>query len=111
MHGDCYSYPNSRPCVLIEESRTVVTRILLPSGSSGGFGAVFGTVRGSDGARVAIKVMLPRLAVEKAAVEKFLREMKVTAKLQHSNTVRLLNMGQESGIFYFVMEYCDGGSV
>ncbi len=77
----------------------------------GGFGAVFGAVREKDGARVAIKVMLPRVAAEKAAVAQFLREMEVTAKLQHPNIVRLFDMGQEGGIFYFVMEYCSGGSV
>ena len=77
----------------------------------GGYGAVFGAVRESDGKRVAIKVMLPRVAVEKAAVAQFLREMEVTAKLQHPNIVRIFDMGQEGGIFYFVMEYCSGGSV
>ncbi len=77
----------------------------------GGFGAVFGAVRESDGTRVAIKVMLPRVAAEKAAVAQFLREMEVTAKLQHPNIVRVFDMGQEGGVFYFVMEYCSGGSL
>jgi hypothetical protein len=77
----------------------------------GGYGAVFGAVREKDGAQVAIKVMLPRIAVEKTAVAQFLREMEVTSKLQHPNIVRVFDMGQEGGVFYFVMEYCSGGSV
>ncbi len=100
-----------------EESGKAKPRLQLPGYhievelGRGGFGAVFGAVREKDGARVAIKVMLPRVAAEKAAVAQFLREMEVTAKLQHPNIVRVFDMGQEGGIFYFVMEYCSGGSV
>lgn len=77
----------------------------------GGFGAVYSAVREQDGARVALKVLLPRVAAQKKAVEQFLREMDVTAKLNHPNIVRILDMGQEGGIFFFAMEFCEGGSV
>jgi eukaryotic-like serine/threonine-protein kinase len=77
----------------------------------GGFGAVFRARRGSDGAVVAIKVLLPRVAVQPAEIEKFLREMSVTAQLRHPNIVKLFDQGHSDGIPWFIMEYCDGGSV
>lgn len=77
----------------------------------GGFGAVFRARRESDGMVVAIKVLLPRVAVQPTEIDKFLREMSVTAQLRHPNIVKLFDQGHCEGIPWFIMEYCDGGSV
>jgi len=77
----------------------------------GGFGVVFRARRLSDGVPVAIKVLLPRVAVRPAEMEKFLREMTITAQLRHPNIVKLYDQGHCEGIPYFIMEYCDGGSL
>ncbi|MFZ3374269.1 MAG: FHA domain-containing serine/threonine-protein kinase [Chthoniobacterales bacterium] len=76
----------------------------------GGFGAVYRARRTGDGKIVAIKVMLSRVDADDAAVEKFKREVAVTAKLQHPNIVRVQESGASGAVFYFVMEFCDGGS-
>ena len=44
------------------------------------------------------------------AIGKFKREVAVTAKLQHPNIVRVLESGASGAVFYFIMEFCDGGS-
>lgn len=77
----------------------------------GGFGVVFRARRLSDGVSVAIKVLLPRVAVKPVEMEKFLREMTITAQLRHPNIVKLYDQGHCEGIPYFIMEYCDGGSL
>jgi pSer/pThr/pTyr-binding forkhead associated (FHA) protein len=77
----------------------------------GGFGAVFRAHRESDGMVVAIKVLLPRVAVQPAEIDKFLREMSVTAQLRHPNIVKLFDQGHCGGMPWFIMEYCEGGSV
>lgn len=77
----------------------------------GGYGAVFRAKRQSDGQTVAIKVLLPRVAVQPAEIEKFLRETSVTAQLRHPNLIKLFDQGHLDGLPYFIMEYCDGGSV
>jgi len=77
----------------------------------GGFGVVFKALRKADGKPVAIKVLLPRVAVQPSEIERFLREMAVTAQLSHPNIVNLLDQGHSEGIPWFVMEYCDGGSL
>jgi hypothetical protein len=76
----------------------------------GGFGAVYRARRADDGRIVAVKVMLSRVDADDAAIEKFKREVAVTAKLQHPNIVRVQESGASGAVFYFVMEFCDGGS-
>lgn len=77
----------------------------------GGFGVVFRARRIADDVIVAIKVLLPRVAVKPVEVEKFLREMTITAQLRHPNIVKLYDQGHCEGIPYFIMEYCEGGSL
>ena len=76
----------------------------------GGFGAVY-RARRADGTVVAVKVMLSRVDADDEAVAKFKRETAITAKLDHPNIVRVLESGASGAVFYFIMEFCDGGSV
>lgn len=76
----------------------------------GGFGAVY-RARRADGTIVAVKVMLARVDADDEAIAKFKREAAITAKLDHPKIVRVLDSGASDAAFYFVMEFCDGGSV
>jgi eukaryotic-like serine/threonine-protein kinase len=77
----------------------------------GGCGAVYLATAKSGGDPVAVKLMLSRANAETRAIEQFKREMQVIAGLQHPNIVRFLDSGSDRGTFFFVMEYCDGGSL
>jgi serine/threonine protein kinase len=55
--------------------------------------------------------MLPRVAADERAVQRFLREMANTRLLNHPNVVRVEATGYARGTFFLVLEYCDGGSV
>ena len=77
----------------------------------GGFGAVYLAEREADGHPVAIKVMLSRVAVDEKARLQFAQEVKLLEKLRHGNIVSLISSGSAGGAFYFVMEYCAGGSL
>ncbi|MCY2932250.1 MAG: protein kinase [Planctomycetota bacterium] len=57
---------------------------------------------------VAIKV-LPRLLSENQDyVERFYKEGKAAAKLNHPNIVQAIDVGEAGGYHYFVMEYVEG---
>ena len=43
--------------------------------------------------------------------EKFLKEARNIAKLNHPNIVRIIDVFEENGTAYYVMEYAEGGSV
>lgn len=78
----------------------------------GGCGAVYlaKPLQGGAG-KVAVKIMLSRAQADTRAVDQFKREMAVIAKLKHPHIVRFLDSGSDEGTFFFVMEYCDGGSL
>ncbi|MBN1488204.1 MAG: protein kinase [Anaerolineae bacterium] len=57
---------------------------------------------------VAIKVLAPHLVWQKDFVDRFLREARSAARLRHPNIVTIFDVGQESGWYYFVMEYLEG---
>ena len=43
--------------------------------------------------------------------EKFLKEARNIAKLNHPNIVRIIDVFEENGTAYYVMEYCENGSL
>jgi serine/threonine protein kinase len=56
-------------------------------------------------------VMLSQVAVDKSNLEQFLREIRNVASLKHPNIVQIFDFGSTEGIFYFAMEWCEGGGV
>lgn len=77
----------------------------------GGFGEVFLARHEKSGDLVAIKVMLPAVAADEVAVKRFQREIESTKILNHPHIVSLIEYGYFEGMFYFAMEYCEGGSL
>jgi serine/threonine-protein kinase len=61
--------------------------------------------------RVAIKVLHPNLAGDAGFVERFRREARAAANLNHPNIVAVHDWGAVDGIYYMVMEYVPGRSV
>jgi pSer/pThr/pTyr-binding forkhead associated (FHA) protein len=77
----------------------------------GGMGAVYAAVRVQDEFPVAIKVMVPKIAATERARLRFLREIDILRDLSHPNIVTLLESGVAGKAFYFVVEFCNGGSL
>ncbi|MCY7275750.1 MAG: serine/threonine-protein kinase [Phormidesmis sp. CAN_BIN44] len=77
----------------------------------GGFGAVYLAHHQQTGTDVALKVMLPKIASDQHAKQMFLREVENTKALQHRNVVKVLDSGCSDDIFFFTLEYCEGGSI
>lgn len=77
----------------------------------GGFGEVYLALNQQNGEWVALKVMLPKIAANQRAIDKFLREMANTKALNHPHVVKLRDYSYSDGTFFFTLEYCEGGSV
>ena len=77
----------------------------------GGMATVYlGRVTGSAGFEklVAVKIIHPHLAAEPEFVEMFLEEARIAAKIQSPHVAGILDLGQDDGLHFMVMEYIDG---
>ncbi|MGA2496165.1 MAG: protein kinase [Tepidisphaeraceae bacterium] len=81
--------------------------ILEPLGH-GGMGAVYKARQKQLDRLVAVKILPPHISADPSFAERFAREAKALAKLNHPNVVTLYEFGQADGLFYFLMEYVDG---
>ncbi len=74
----------------------------------GGMGSVMLARSVRDGRAVAIKTLLPEVAVSEQSLKRFMREIEVAAALQHPNVVSYIEHGTHNGIVYLVSEYVSG---
>ena len=74
----------------------------------GGMGAVYRARQKSLDRVVAVKILPPGIGQDPAFAERFAREARAMAKLNHPGVVTLYEFGQAEGQFYFLMEFVDG---
>jgi serine/threonine-protein kinase len=74
----------------------------------GGMATVYRAVDTRLDRVVALKVMHPSLAGDRAFVERFIREAKSVARLDHPNIVGVLDQGADGAYVFLAMEYVAG---
>ena len=74
----------------------------------GGMGFVFKARQPKLDRFVALKILPQSLAADPAFAERFIREGRLLARLNHPNIVTVHDFGQASGFFYLLMEFVDG---
>jgi eukaryotic-like serine/threonine-protein kinase len=78
--------------------------------AGGGMSRVFVATDTRLGRRVVVKVLSPDL-VASVSAERFEREIKLAARLQHPHIVPLLSAGDMGGIPYYTMPFVEGASL
>ena len=74
----------------------------------GGMGTVYLASRQADRQAVAIKILAPFMAEDKAVLARFTREVRAASRVRNPNVIRVLGSSEESGVHYSVMEFVDG---
>ncbi|MBV9960357.1 MAG: protein kinase, partial [Acidobacteria bacterium] len=74
----------------------------------GGMGCVMLAREQTTGRAVAIKTLLPEVAVSDQALRRFMREMDVAAALQHPHIVSFIDRGTHNGVVYLITEFVEG---
>ena len=75
---------------------------------TGGMGQVFLCEHKLMRRRVAVKVLPTAKAEQEASLERFYREGRAVASLDHPNLVRAFDIDQEEALHFLVMEFIDG---
>ena len=74
----------------------------------GGMGTVFEARQVRLNQRIALKVLFPRLAKDPRLTDRFLREARTLARLDHQHLVHAIDAGQDGEYFYLAMELIEG---
>jgi tRNA A-37 threonylcarbamoyl transferase component Bud32 len=78
--------------------------------SGGGMSRIFAATETAFGRSVVVKVLPPDL-VNTVSMERFRREIRLSASLQHPNIVPVLTTGESSGVPYYTMPLVAGNSL
>jgi serine/threonine protein kinase len=60
---------------------------------------------------VALKLLAPELSDDPAFQERFIRESRLAAGLDHPNVIPIYEAGEENGVFYIAMRYVPGSNL
>lgn len=74
----------------------------------GGMGRVFLARQLSMDRPVALKILPTAMAADPEVVERFISEVRLSAKLDHPNLVTAYEAGQDEGVLFFAMAYVNG---
>src|SRR5262249_32796350 len=79
--------------------------------ATGGMGTVYLCEHQFMRRRAAVKVLPAAKAADPASLERFYREARAVAALDHPNIVRAYDVDKDDGLNYLVMEYVNGSSL
>ncbi len=78
---------------------------------AGGMAEVYLALDHRLGRQVAVKVLYPAYAADPAFVERFRREARAAAALNHPHIAAVYDWGSDGDTYYMVMEYVPGGNL
>jgi serine/threonine protein kinase/Flp pilus assembly protein TadD len=91
----------------IAGSKYQIVRML----GEGGMGTVYQARQIAMDRMVALKLIRREVVTSPSMVARFHKEMLVTAKVEHPNTIRVYDFGEHEGQLYLAMEFLNGPSL
>ncbi len=111
QHAPRPAAPPSPPAAKAAKPTVLGDFRLLAKLGAGGMGTVYKALQISLDRPAALKVLSRDLAAKPNFIERFYREARLMAKLDHPNLIRGYGVGEQNGFHYLAMEFVDGGSL
>jgi serine/threonine-protein kinase len=90
------------------EGRRIGPYLIVSTIGRGGMGEVYLARHERLDRDVALKVLRPEFAGQPQLRERFIREARAAARLEHPNIVTVYDAGEDDGLAYFAMQYVEG---
>ncbi len=100
--------PRFTPPTLAELAPRFPQLEILEFVGQGGMGAVYKARQKELDRIVALKILPPDIGHDAAFAERFTREARALAKLNHPGIVTIHEFGRADGLYFFLMEFVDG---
>lgn len=111
VEGDSQRGESAEPGTLPAPLQQVGEYRILKEIGRGGMGVVYEAEQLSLGRHVALKVLPKRAVRDDVAIERFQREARAAARLQHPNIVPIIDIGSEGEVNYYAMQFVRGRSL
>ena len=100
------NHPELEPGMLLAHRYQIVQML-----GQGGMGAVYKATDVELNRTVALKVIRPDLARDKAIVDRFKQELLLAHQVTHHNVIRIYDIGEADGIKFITMEFVEGDNL
>jgi len=77
----------------------------------GGMGEVYLAEQKSMKRPVALKILQEDLVRDRAYLDRFYREVRILAQIEHPNVVNAIEAGADGGVYYFAMTFVEGKDI
>ena len=99
------------PAPMLEKDATVGDYRIIERIGIGGMGEVYLAEQKSMKRSVALKILQEDLVQDKAYLDRFYREVRTLAQIEHQNVVSAIEAGADGGVYYFSMTFVEGKDI
>jgi serine/threonine-protein kinase len=99
------------PAPMLGKDATVGDYRIIERIGIGGMGEVYLAEQKSMKRPVALKILQDDLVRDGAYLDRFYREVRILAQIEHPNVVRAIEAGVENGVYFFSMTFVDGKDI
>jgi serine/threonine protein kinase/tetratricopeptide (TPR) repeat protein len=107
--ADDVTEPSRQPRDELEPGTTFAGRYqIIEELGRGGMGRVYKVIDKEVRAKVALKLIRPEIAADRATIDRFRQELKTAREIAHKNICRMYDLGRDGDTYFLTMEYVSG---
>ena len=102
------NYEMDAPCAVLSKGHLIGGYEIIRRIGVGGMGEVYLANQKSMERKVALKILHDELASDNAYIQRFMREVRTLASVEHPSIVSAIEAGFDNGVYFLSMTYVEG---